>query len=466
MRAGRHSTGSRLSAGLVAGTLLIGQPPAGPSAQQVGPNINISRVKGNQNETAVAINPTNPDNIVVTSNLDSFQGLFKAYSLDGGLTWASEIIADGDGLGLSCCDSSLAFDSYGNLFLTYLQYVGPDLPVAISTDEGATFQLLDRILPRLVGGPDLPGRSRVSIPDQPTIATGPGSVWVTFTGGTVVEAAGAAVTGFGDVGRFNDPEVAVGQRGGHFGDIAIGPDGQVLVVYQTPSGQGRSKIITDLDPDGLGPAGFDPTRLVAITNVGDYDAIPAAARVTIDSETGLAWDRSGGPHDGRVYLLWTQERHDESDDTNILVQYSNDDGATWADPVRVNDDSGVNSQFDPKVALDETTGNVAVAWYDCRNDLGSGGRGDTNGVANDDAMFYGSFSTDGGVTFARNFNVASAVSNSEDAGTQQDFGDYEALAFEAGSFYPVWADNSNSTGDNPDGTLQKLDLYTARATVS
>jgi hypothetical protein len=29
----------------------------------------------------------------------------------------------------------------------------------------------------------------------------------------------------------------------------------------------------------------------------------------------------------------------------------------------------------------------------------------------------------------------------------------------------VWADNSNSTGDNPNGTLHQLDIYTARVRV-
>jgi len=82
------------------------------------PNVNISRQEGGQAETAVAINPTNPDDIVVTSNVETFRGLFEAYSLDGGATWSIQIIADGGELGTACCDSSLAFDSYGNLFLT------------------------------------------------------------------------------------------------------------------------------------------------------------------------------------------------------------------------------------------------------------------------------------------------------------------------------------------------------------
>jgi len=459
--------GPRWTAGVAAALLLlVGTPAGGTPAAHVGQNVNISRMFGNQNETAVAINPTNPDNIVVTSNLESFRGLLEAYSFDGGSTWTTQIIADGTNeLGLACCDSSLAFDSFGNLFLTYLFLIDIRLPVALSTDGGVTFEPLDRIVPRSGGRSAPPSRARVSVPDQPTIATGPGSVWVTYTGGVAIEAAGALVEGLGHVRPFHEPEVAVGHRRGHFGDIAIGPAGQVLVVYQTVSGEGPSKIITDLDPDGLGPAGFDQARLVIVTNVGDFDVIPAAARVTIDSETGLAWDRSGGPNDGRVFLLWTQETPDESDDTEVLVQYSDDDGDTWSDPLRVNDDVGTNSQFMPKIALDQSTGNLAVAWYDCRLDLGAGGRGDTNGIRNDDALLYASVSRDGGASFARNFHVAARVSNSEDAGTTQDFGDYEGLAFEAGSFYPVWADNSNSTGDNPDGTLHQLDLYTARVTV-
>ncbi len=448
-------------------------PPAGATSSQqragrslVGPhNVNVSRLTSNQAETSVAINPTDPANIVVTSNLATFRGLFEAYSTDGGATWKTQFIADGDDLGLACCDSSLAFDSYGNLFLTYLLLTGFDLPIALSTDGGQRFHVIDTILPKGGAKGSLPGRSRVSFPDQPTIATGPASVWVTYTGGPRIQAAGAEVRGFGQVGRFTEPELAVGSNQGHFGDIAVGPDGQVLVVYQDASGEGPGKIYTDRDPDGLGPAGFDRARFVTATNVGDYDVIPAAAEVTVDAETGLAWDRTAGPHRGRAYLLWTQERPDESNDLDVLVQFSDDEGLNWSPSVRVNDDAGTNSQFNPKIALDQTTGNVAVSWYDCLNDLGSGRPGDTNGVPNDDAMIYASVSVDGGNSFRRNIRVAAAVSNSADAMWSLDFGDYEGLAFEAGSFYPVWADNSNSTRDNPDGRLHEMDVYSARVRV-
>jgi hypothetical protein len=465
--------------GLVAAVLVLGLVASAGDAGAAGrvtlavappPNVNVSRHAGNQAETAVAVNPIDPSNIVITSNLETFFGLMQAISFDGGASWTTEVIGDGDHLGSICCDSSLAFDRFGNLFLTYLPLTGVELPVALSVDGGLHFEVIDSIVPRRGSGPvssrprrpGFPRRPAEGFPDQPTIATGEGSVWVTYTYtvGVVIQAAGAPVFGPGEVGGFHRAEVAGGPNVGHFGDVAVGPDGQVLVTYQDVSGEGPGTILTDLDPDGLGPLGLDRASVVTETGVGDFDQIPAAATVTIDAETGLAWDRTGGPFDGRVYLLWTDEAPDESDDTEVKVQFSDDDGATWSDPVVVNDDGGSNSQFMPKIALDQTTGVVAVSWYDARGDLGLGGPGDTNGIPNDDAAMFASVSVDGGVTFGRNLRV-SAASNSAKAHWVLDYGDYEGLAFEAGTFYPVWADNSNSTGDNPDGRLHEMDVYTA-----
>ena len=95
------------------------------------------------------------------------------------------------------------------------------------------------------------------------------------------------------------------------------------------------------------------------------------------------------------------ERLNESDDLDIYVCYSDDNGTTWSNGVRVNDDHTKNSQFLPKISLDPTTGNIAVVWYDSRADLGIGGPGDTDGIPNDDAQFWGAFSTDGGRSAAR-----------------------------------------------------------------
>ena len=76
-------------------------------------------------------------------------------------------------------------------------------------------------------------------------------------------------------------------------------------------------------------------------------------------------------------------------------------------------------------------------------------------------------STDGGVTIAPNFRVSEGTSNSsiEVTGSGFNFGDYTHAAFDSGIFYSAWSDNSNSTGNNPDGTLHKLDLYTAAVPI-
>jgi hypothetical protein len=68
---------------------------------------------------------------------------------------------------------------------------------------------------------------------------------------------------------------------------------------------------------------------------------------------------------------------------------------------------------------------------------------------------------DGGQTFTKNIQISAGTSNSRDAHNGIDYGDYSGLSFYGGIAHPAWSDNSNSTGNNPDGTLHQLDIYTA-----
>ncbi len=445
--------------------------PAGGGA--VPTNVDVSQRVGNESEEAIAVNPTNPDNIVVLTNIqEGFSGLFLGVSFDGGQTWTRRIIAEGltigggaDGLGDSCCDPSLAFDQYGNLFMSYLYNIENVVPVALSTDGGLTFHIIANI-PKPPKPPGTKGASRhgeYRFVDQETIVTGEGSVWLVYNGGGPMNATGAPVTGLGEVGDFIPAEVIPGTNNCTYGDIAVGPGGKVMnICTLTESGQGGGKLFVNVDPDGLGPAGFGDRVLVAETHVGGFDFIPPQPDRSVDAEPGLAWDRTTGPHRGRVYVVYTLEEKNESDDTNIYVRFSDNDGQTWSAPKRVNDDTGTNSQFMSKIALDPTTGHVAVVWYDARNDLGTGGPGDTDGVPNTDAQFWGAFSSDFGASFSSpNIQISAGTSNAPDAHNGIDYGDYSGLAFYGGIAHPAWSDNSNSTGTNPDGTLKKLDIYTA-----
>src|SRR5258706_3336660 len=74
-----------------------------------------------------------------------------------------------------------------------------------------------------------------------------------------------------------------------------------------------------------------------------------------------------------------------SDNTDIRVRFSSDDGGSWSGTQKVNTDRTKNSQFLPRIAVDQTSGRVGMSWYDARNDKGSGS-GSTNRVVNDDTQ--------------------------------------------------------------------------------
>ncbi|HZI44672.1 MAG TPA: sialidase family protein, partial [Ilumatobacter sp.] len=116
--------------------------------------------------------------------------------------------------------------------------------------------------------------------------------------------------------------------------------------------------------------------------------------------------------------------------------------------VRVNDDTGAASQFFSWLDVDQSSGHVAVSWYDARNDA----------AGNDDVQYFMAFSTNGGATWSDNFQISNGTSNAAAAGSFN-LGDYTGLAYEDGVIHMVWADNSNSTGDNPAGALSAMDTY-------
>src|SRR4029453_1641840 len=118
-----------------------------------------------------------------------------------------------------------------------------------------------------------------------------------------------------------------------------------------------------------------------------FDFIPAQSERSIDAEAGVVGDATGGPFNNRIYLVYTDETVNENNDTDILMPTSTDDGATLSAPARVNHDATTRSQFLPYVALDPTSGIVAVGFHDCRNDNGVPGPGGRNKFPNHDGGF-------------------------------------------------------------------------------
>ncbi len=461
MRGHRHSALARrtagfLVAGLIGGLLsLVAPTPAG--AVVIGAPSNATLRTGNEDESAVAVNPNNTQQIaVMTNGIAGDAGLPLSFSSDGGQTWTRTVFATGTGVGgdgrpTACCDPTLSWDNHGNLFVGYLQRTPRTIELYVTTDMGANFTNLG---PVDSGAP--------SSLDQPTVVAGVNSVWMTWrddSGG--IAARGRSVTGpltFGAWGPEQDISTV-----GNYGDIAIGPSGQVMVVYQDQAGgEGPTNIIVHTDADGLGAGGFGAGVTATSSNVGGFDFLPAQPQRSFDAESGLAWDRTGGPFNNRVYLVYTDESPNESNDFNIFTRFSNDNGATWSAAVRVNNDAGTNSQGLPKIALDQTAGTVGVSFLDARGDTGGGPSAtDIDGTANNDVTLFASWSTDGGATWAANVAVADAPTNGYALNGNQEMGDYTGLAFHGGVMYPSWPDSSNSTGDNPDGARVSFDVYVA-----
>ena len=423
------------------------------------PDVNVSKLANYQNECAIAKNPTNKMELFAACN-NSTGGLFAARSTNLGSTWtypdpSDKTIADGDpGQGPSaCCDPTLTWDIFGNLYLAYIDSSLSNIVVLLSTDSGLTFSTLATFSGSV---------------DQPTVvatdnAADPSpSVWVVWNQSGQMRARGASVSGLGAVGAFGGLQTIPGTSNCSFGDVAISPGSAVVQVCENPTGgQGPASLLVNTDADGVGGSNFGSAVVATSTNVGGFDFIPPQDVRSVDAEAGLAYDSNpASGHFGRLYLVYTEETVNESNDTDIMVRFSDDDGATWSTPTQVNDDSTSRSQFLPKISTNPLSGNVAVCWHDARS---SG--------TNDHMEEFCSMATPTGATpsFFANGQIGDALSSNDGSSPpvfgQADiqFGDYSGLAYFQGRLHPIWADDSNSTGDNPDGA-GRYDAYTDRVT--
>src|SRR5262249_11299742 len=64
-----------------------------PSATTLSPTVNVSRMPGPQSEVSIAINPTNPLNLVAVANdINNLSHVGTWVSFDGGSTWQDRFI--------------------------------------------------------------------------------------------------------------------------------------------------------------------------------------------------------------------------------------------------------------------------------------------------------------------------------------------------------------------------------------
>lgn len=125
---------------------------------------------------------------------------------------------------------------------------------------------------------------------------------------------------------------------------------------------------------------------------------------------------------GTIYINWSDQTNGEAD-TDIWLVKSIDNGNTWSQPKKVNDDNSGKHQFFTWMAIDQITGYVYCVFYDRRN-------------YNDERTdVYMAVSKDGGQSFD-NFKI------SNDSFTPHKsvfFGDYTNIVAHNNRIRPIWA---------------------------
>jgi hypothetical protein len=377
---------------------------------------------GSLAESTVAVDPTNPNRMFSVSNSFNFR-----YSTDQGVTWNSSSTA---GITGSCCDNQAAWDRFGNLFVTYINSSLNSVVLVRSTNGGQSFTTVFSSVQSGV--------------DQPSIAVGPSgpagtdSVWIDWTTSTGMRATGATVTGLGSALSFAAVKSINSGASADFGGIAVSNTGAVIVTYQNNTGSttGPSTIFTATDPTNVA-GNFNAPVAAATSNVGGFTRIPAQPHRSIDVEANVAADHSHAMQ----YLVYTDRPSTSSNSTKIYLRVSTNNGASWGAAQQVNDDASANSHFNDAVAVDQTNGDLAVTWYDCRNSAG-----------NNTAQIYGTVRTFGSSSFLASVPLATALSNGAGAPGGFDFGDYDTMDFDHGAFVRTWADNSSPSDLTPANT--------------
>ncbi|MFH0344929.1 MAG: HYR domain-containing protein [Chromatiales bacterium] len=428
--------------------------PGGVSAQQlvVGPNVNISNLAGGQSEVGIAVNPTNPLNLVAVANeLADLSQLGVWFSLDGGTTWTANFLdetEDGFGANDIRFDPNVAFDSDGNVYVVYsTSGTGNRLLLARSTDGGQNFNQVTTVTTDAATASNLHTAmvtTRGDIGGNDDVLV----VWARVqAGGESIEAALSLDAGATFPTTNNNINDTLERT--FLPWASVDGAGDFHVVWEVNQGGGAGAIFHDiLDGTTLADGATDNT--VTTVQITDFAAatstIPAQPDRGIFSVSTVDVDRSSG----RVYVSYTDRPNTASNDTDIFVRFSNDSGANWSARIQVNDDATTTSQFMPRMAIDPTTGVVYATWYDARNDVAN----------NQQVDVFISASLDGALNWSLNQQLTTARSDESTANPARDprnYLEYIGLSADSCVVHAVWTDAraANFTA----GTNE--DVYTA-----
>ena len=302
------------------------------------------------------------------------------YSTNYGAFWSSPVYVPGVGRAdkvISAADNSPLSSHYGKVYIVYSDFINMGLYFSSSTDGGASWSNVTRLSP-------------------------------------------------------SGLDARVGAS------IVIGKEGQLYVSwpYYDPVTQGNFVGFAKSTNGGSNWTANDKAFLV--------NSVRIAHKVYINGirANGLPTmniDRSGGPRDGTLYITCTEKTAAGSpaaDDYDVLIHSSTNQGSTWNNAKRVNQDSdpALRYQFYPAFTVDDQ-GGVDVIYYDSRNT-----------PTNDSFQVYLSRSLDGGNTFEdrliSDHKFCLKAIDPTLFGVPGYIGTYIGVTSSGQSITPVWFDNS------------------------
>jgi hypothetical protein len=433
--------------------LLFLFPPIVAPAQQLPPApkahiVDINPKPGFFNEPAIAVDPANPQQLVVAWQINAS----VAYSSDAGQTWT---IAEGTAPKdyRVSGDVSLAYDSAGHAFLCYIAFdklgttnywahgaTRNGIFVRRSLDGGKTWEPEARTVISHDSTPNIPFEDKPWVVAD-TSSLHPENVYIGWTQFTLsaTDLLFARSTDGGKTWskpfKLNSvsglPRDDNGALEGFHG--VVGPDGTLYTIWDD-----RDGIMMAISHDG--GATFSKDRRIMNAGPG-YFGITGVARSNGFPQIGIDPRPASGKAGGNLYVAWSDY---SNGDVDVFVSSSSDQGRTWSAPARVNDDQMHNGadQFFQWMAVDPVTGAVNLVFYDRRPD-------------NRQTSVTLARSTDGGKTFS---NYAFDKDRFEAEG---DFlGDYLAITAHSNRTWAAWAhqttEETKGTGTNKTRTVLRV----------
>jgi hypothetical protein len=378
------------------------------------------------NEPSLAIDPTNPDRIVIgwrqfgTIN-NNFRQAGVAYSQDGGVTWTNPGAIDPAQFR---SDPVLAADGFGNFYYSSLSSI-TTVEVFKSIDGGVTWGA-----PVSASG----GDKQWLIVDERTSGTGAGHVYqdwnIQFTC-----CAGNDFTRSINGGASFQAATAITPPSLKWGTLDVGADGTLYVAGSELNSSSGHLFTKSLD--ALNPVSSPTFDVASSISLGGATAIGGG--FTTPNPSGLlgqVWIAAHPVNPDELYVLGSVDPLGPDPDDVMFIR-SIDGGSTWSVPVRVNDDaSGSNNwQWFGSMSV-APNGRIDATWNDSR----------VSGLPNVSALFY-SFSTDGGATWSANIQVSPTFDSHVGFPQQNKLGDYYGMISDDGGANVAYAATFNGEQD-------------------